>query len=232
MFVTALYAVRESYVQLLKEQFQTLLTLLPADTHVYVWTDQDLLDVYHPHLHILFSPLVAFETYNLCMKPGLQLPDRRSESKDTQEYMALMNTKLEFLAKAIPHMDHVPETLAWIDCGIARIFRDKEAVRLQLQKISTHSWDLTKMRPPGCWQPLPVPINHVHWRFAGGFFLIPVNKVDLMVRLATAQLQILVHHQKRILWEVNVWAMMEEKAPHFFEWYKGDHDDTILDIPM
>jgi hypothetical protein len=232
MFVTALYAVRDSYVQPLKEQFQTLLTLIPYDTHVYVWTDQDLSDIYHPHLHVLFSPLSAFETYTLCMKPGLHLPERRSHTKDTQEYMALMNTKLEFIQKALPHLVSDIKTVAWIDCGIARVFQNKDNVKKQLEAISKYPWNLSKMLTPGCWPLVPVSSIHVHWRFAGGFFLIPVSKVEFMVRLSKAQIQILVNMKKTMLWEVNVWAMIEEKTPQFFHWYKANHDDTILNVPM
>lgn len=233
MFVTALYAIRPSYVAELKQQFQTLLTLLPEDVDIYVWTDQDMSDVFHPHLHVLFSPLTAFDTYTLCMGSGLTLPEQRTVSKDTQEYMALMNTKLEFLLKAIPYMNPTKETIAWIDCGITKIFKDIEAARHQLRTIANHPWNLTRMLVPGCWNmTTPVSPSVICWRFAGGFFMAPCNLVALLSSLQSAQLRLLVGLQVRLTWEVNVWAMMEEKAPHYFQWYKGDHDNTILQTPM
>jgi hypothetical protein len=233
MFVKSLYAIRPSYVNELKQQFQTLLTLLPADTPVYVWTDQDMTDVYHPHLHVLFSPLTAFETYNRCMTECLALPEQRTVEKDTQNYMALMNTKLEFLLRAVPSISEGNKTVAWIDCGIAKIFKDKETARKDLDRIAHHPWNLERMVVPGCWTPrFPVNRSAIWWRFAGGFFLAPTSLIGILYTLQTAQLRVLIEHQKRITWEVNVWAMMEEKAPHFFQWYKGDHDNTILQVPM
>lgn len=232
MFVTALYAIRPSYILELKRQFQRLLTILPADTHVYVWTDQDMSDVYHPHLHVLFSPLTAFDTYNLCMNRTVTLPDIRSDAKDTQEYMALMNTKLEFLLKTVPLLPKDTKTLAWMDCGITKIFKDMERVRQDLNRIAHHPWNLSKMLIPGCWSQREVLVTSICWRFSGGFFLVPTCLLHLLHTLQTAQLRILIELKNRLTWEVNVWAMMEEKSPHFFQWYRGDHDDTILNVPI
>ena len=60
----------------------------------------------------------------------IYLPCERSEEKDTHEYMALMNSKPEFLYRALLMID--TKYIAWIDAGVAKMFKNKdEEIKLQ-----------------------------------------------------------------------------------------------------
>ncbi len=45
-------------------------------------------------------PLTEFELYSIAMSYKGKLPAVRNEAKDTQKFLALMNTKIEFIMRA------------------------------------------------------------------------------------------------------------------------------------
>lgn len=229
MFVTCLYSVRPSYTNELIDKFKVLMNLIPSNIDVYIWTDQDLKEISYPNLHIIHQKLSELKTYNLCMKEGLQLPQERNPSKDTQEYMALMNTKTELLSKTIPLVKS--QYLVWIDCGITKIFTDLEYIRNKLAIISNYMKSLNSILIAGIYNKNIVPKNSVYWRFCGGFFMIPVSLIEPFLNIHTKELENMIGNEQRITWEVNVWAQIEHFDSNLFTWYRSDFNNSILNIP-
>lgn len=229
-FVTALYSIQPGYEQELFSRFHRLLTFIPPHSPIYVWTDLDIpeehmadLDV---HVIILKSPLEDFEVYKASQKQGLQLPSVRCPVKDTAAFMGLMNTKIEMVARAPVKDGYV----AWIDCGICKIFRSEDQVRFQLDQITQKNWVKDKWILPGCWQPRIPSRDHICWRFCGGFFVISTEHRKVAYTMFKMVFDDIVEFENRMMWEVNVWAEMEQNFKHLFAWYPGDHNDSIFHI--
>ena len=64
--------------------------------------------------------------YKTCETLEYTLPYHRNEEKDTAEYMWLMNSKAEYLQRAIEKNPWNSTHFAWIDFSISYIFKDKE----------------------------------------------------------------------------------------------------------
>jgi hypothetical protein len=64
--------------------------------------------------------------YNTILKlrDSLSLPANRNMEKDTIEYMALMNSKIELVAKSLSFC--TTPYISWIDAGISKMFNDKQ----------------------------------------------------------------------------------------------------------
>lgn len=247
-FVTGLYAIREGYTASLHQQFKHLLSLLPAGTPVYVWTDLEIPYVAEfPTLrvHVLVAPLVAFASYQAMVGASaraepLRLPGTRNAAKDTLEFLGLMNTKVEMLWRAIPFLsaspDGAPVThLAWIDCGIHKIFKAEDDVAGALAAVCRGPWPAEQVVMPGCWEhrgpPGHLRVDTVDWRFCGGFFILPVAGTTLE-RFHRGSQQILDQCLVRgvATWEVNVWSSLESEDPALFRWFKADHNISMLRI--
>ena len=129
-FVTAMYAVASAErVAEIWARLQQLAAILPL--HV-VCAAADAAKVPAGCMaHVVeFADL---ETFKVVSKTT-GLPRVRSETKDTKEFMILMNAKTEFIKRVMDngvHADHY----VWIDAGIGKIFRDPVASYNRLATI-------------------------------------------------------------------------------------------------
>jgi glycosyltransferase involved in cell wall biosynthesis len=150
----------------------------------------------------------------------IDLPAAREPTKDTRDFLLLQNAKLDMLSLAVCLDDS--SHFAWIDFGVMKIVRDP--VRFW-RKLRTLRPAASCIMAPGCWDPRPDHDNdHVNWRFCGGFLLADRASILPLAERARAFLE---ETESRLTWEVNVWAELENRGQHF-DWYKADHDDTIL----
>jgi hypothetical protein len=231
-FVTAIYSLREGYSEQLIERFKELLEILPADCSIFVWSDLSLPAFAHPGIRQLNVPLSEFEVYRLGTAPGLRLPPIRSPEKDTVEYMSLMNAKMEMLLKVVPHLPSGTETLAWVDCGVSKIWKDAERVRQTIHRVSKGRLENpNQMVVPGCWPARYPPHNHIYWRFCGGFFLLSVSFVQTLYGLFLKVYKRMLEQERVILWELNVWTTLEYWYPSAIRWFRGDHNETLFEVP-
>jgi hypothetical protein len=133
-----------------------------------------------------------------------------------------MNTKTEWLYRASCENPFQSEWFAWIDFGLAHVFK-RPAETIQR---------LRDLQPPvvpciqtcGIWPKVEVSPRFLNWRFAGGFLIAHVSHIE---RLHTAVLTKLASIQPAITWEVNTWAMLEADGLDM-GWFQGSHDDTII----
>jgi hypothetical protein len=229
-FVTALYAVRKDYLSVLLANFANLLEILPSNCTIYVWTDADV-KFEQTNVVVMRAPLEDFEVYRMCMKPGLTLPRIRNPEKDTYEYMALMNTKVEFVWRTMSFLSDEFHSLIWIDCGITKIFKQIDVIKLEIQRIVWGKPVCDRILMPGCWpSAIDASYDSICWRFCGGFFLVPKTSVNSFYMEFLREIEKMVEIGQ-IAWEVNVWAKMDFKNRFLFDWYIADHNDTIVSIP-
>lgn len=221
-YITSLYSIRKDYLPTLYAQFQHLVAL---EIPIVVWTDQVLPFALPAHVQVLHAPLDSFASYILSLS-AKKLPQYRTPEKDTREFLALMNTKVEMVWQALPyvHTSHV----AWIDAGIFKIFKDMHRVSAAFQQHSQISWP-NKVCIPGCWKsPLVDLYQRVSWRFCGGFFVCPTSLLPHFYQTATRLLEAWIA-AGHLAWEVNVWADLEMKEPSLFAWWSADHNESMLE---
>ena len=90
-----------------------------------------------------------------------------------------MNSKIEFVRRAM----EVGTTshYAWIDFSIAHVFRNSETL-LYLGMLGR-----TQLRKglwfPGCWTSPSNGLDHVNWRFCGGFFVGDRDSYQPLIQL-------------------------------------------------
>jgi hypothetical protein len=202
---------------------------------ITVFTDPSLVhlfSIFPPSVTVIGKSLNDFELYSIGMNYKGELPFNRSASKDTKEFLSLMNTKTEFVSKAaaLNFTTHLKtDTFIWIDFGILKIVKNKEVFLQKLREINDRIFD--KITIPGCWKfGMGHNINNVHWRFCGGLFVIPRIYIDIFNNHhKNVLIDFCTMPQYKLTWETNIWYIVELcSANDIIDWYSADHNDTIL----
>jgi hypothetical protein len=182
---------------------------------------------------LVHLPLYQLHIYNMIIanKDLLRLPNNRNNDKDTHEYLALMNTKIEFLHRAKKELVKT-EYIAWIDAGCSKMFSDKESSFSRLCNSKLHN--VRTVLIPGCYIrniPFINLCQSVQWLFLGTFFLSHIDYVDEFYGLC---LQTLIKFviSGHLTWEVNVWAQLMYDHPQSIRWYYADHNDQFTIYPQ
>ena len=182
------------------------------------------------NMRVIRTSLDTFLAYKIALgRPDWSLPKHRDPKKDTREFLILQNAKLEMMQRALSHCEtpHV----AWIDFGILKIAKNKGKFLERLRELCTRELPEKCVLAPGCWTKEDLHKwsfggNGVCWRFCGGFLLADRASVN---GLAARFVQTFMR-QPCLTWEVNVWVQMERQGVKF-DWYKADHDDSIIEVP-
>lgn len=231
VYVTSLYSVRDDYLSTLYHNFQQLVSNISATT--YVFTDRELPFAVPSNCHVIQKELYEFNTYQHCLQASARLPTSRNKQKDTAEFMALMNTKVEMVWVAAPLFSSDVTHVAWIDAGITKILSPRALSSLTslMQKHQEVGWPQRSVTAPGCWvSPCAPSSDAICWRFCGGFCVIPVDLVTPFYEAVTAMLVTWLR-AGHLVWEVNIWAAVEWKERAWFTWWGADHNDTMLEPP-
>jgi glycosyltransferase involved in cell wall biosynthesis len=205
------------------EQFRRFDELAACGLPITLFLDVGFLPYTVKHKNVCVIPLRLgmLPAFQRAQDHDLKLPTHRDPAKDTRDFLLLQNSKIDLLRAACAS-EHESTHFAWIDFGIMKIVDDKPAFLERLQRLSPPA---TCVLAPGC---LPFHsnsnANDVDWRFCGGFLLIDRYSIAGLVES---------HHKTferlgdSLTWEVNVWGQME-CAGQRFDWYKADHDDSII----
>ena len=159
---------------------------------------------------------------NLSEKDAV-LPKNRNLNKDTYKYLMLINSKIDFAHFAIS--DVKTEKMAFIDFGIYKIFGNLT----NLPNIENIYIPKNKVLIPGIHTTKEQTLDNVDWRFAGALFFC---YKDILPKFAEINTKMIESFYPSITWEVNIWAKIEHTYPNLIQWYKGSHDDTILNYPL
>lgn len=172
--------------------------------------------------------VTEIELYQIAMRYMGDLPPTRNEQKDTKEFFALMNSKVEFVKKAAEMVPEVDQFL-WIDFGILKIISNTERFLSKLEEIETTTF--VKMAFPGCWGfGRHFTVDAINWRFCGGFFIMPRPHVlNFFQHSKNVLTDFCTQPQYKLTWETNVWNIIELFAEKdHIDWYFADHNDTIV----
>jgi hypothetical protein len=215
------------------ESFATYLELFSklgnSGIPITLFTDPSLVSTFacFSSVKTIGIPLEMFELYSIGTKYNRDLPPSRNNTKDTKEFLSLMNTKIEFIKKAADLT--TDDTFIWIDFGILKIIKLKDRCINKLRKVNETTF--SKITIPGCWGfGQPFSVNVIDWRFCGGFFIIPRHHINTFYNHSKNVLTdfcTLPHY--KLTWETNIWCIIEFcAAKDIIEWYFADHNDSIL----
>jgi hypothetical protein len=90
---------------------------------------------------------------------------------------------------------------------------------------------------PGCWDKLP-PVDvgqiaeGVYWRFCGGFLLGDSDSIIKFYNLYNEFYPLFLRTHRKLVWEVNFWGWLEANYDWCPRWYRADHNDEIIKIPV
>ena len=171
-----------------------------------------------------------FELYRSAMTYSRDLPSNRNEAKDTKEFYALMNTKIEFVKRA-SELPDLPQdsTFIWIDFGILKIMKHKDRIIHKLKELQLKT--ITRMKVPGCWAfGRGFSVDTISWRFCGGFFVMPKSYISTFFEHSKNVLRdFCTLNQYKLTWETNVWSIIETCAEkENIDWYFADHNDSMI----
>ena len=162
------------------------------------------------------------------------LPEERNSLKDTVKYMMMMNCKMELLMRGMKLNPFNSTHFAWIDFSIYHVFKDSERVNRQLRQMCFRDLAAQCLHFPGCWD-RGVGIDSIHsrinWRFCGGFYMGDAVSLKRVYDACVQYLADYVARNNRLVWEVNIWALVEKEMGVSFGWYKADHNESIIDVP-
>lgn len=183
--------------------------------------------IFPSSVKVVGLPLEEVEMYQLAMSYTGELPNGRTVAKDTKEFYALMNSKIEFVKRAAALFSS--DKYMWIDFGITKIFKNTERVLKKLEELEKCTF--TKMHLPGCWSPgRPMSVDSINWTFCGGYFIIPVELIDEFYNHNKGVLRdFCTMPQYKLTWETNIWTIVHMFAMNDkMTWYFADHNDTMI----
>jgi hypothetical protein len=180
------------------------------------------------------------------------LPAIRNIPKDTREYILLMNSKTEFMRKAITANPFNSTHFAWADFRLAHVFSNPASSIAHLRELAQATLAPKFLAIPGCrskiadgsYKDKGVFADNILWRFCGGFFIGDKSSVLRFAELHSNLFPEFIKIFGTIAWEVNIWAWMETYS-HYLEnrkpngtknawtpdWFAADHNDSIISIP-
>ena len=168
-------------------------------------------------------------------KEYCNLPENKSNIKDTSNYMTLMHSKIDFLYKTINNNPFNTDYFCWFDFSLPYIFNNIEKTLNEFKKLSFHNYIHSFITIPGC---LNFKINDVNflknqvvWRFCGGFLIGDKKSLLNFYSVSINYFPDFLKLTNNILWEVNYWAWLEGCGHISPLWFLADHNDTIIQIP-
>jgi len=191
----------------------------------------------YTNVHIEKFDLKETFVYQSIQDLEYTLPTIRNEHKDNVDFMTIINSKAEFLKKAI-YKNHWNSThFAWIDFSISYVFKEKEETLDYLRILSKQTLKPEFLVIPGCWGKKSITetdnhiMNNIYWRFCGGFLLGDAKSVSKLFELYREHFVNFIKINKKLVWEVNFWAWLEVNTLWSPSWYSADHNDSIIKIP-
>jgi hypothetical protein len=217
----------EKYLELLNQLIATGISL-----HLFISPKfADKIPLANDSLFVEFIDLEDLDIYKMVSKE-ISLPPQRNPTKDTLNYMILMNAKMEFVKRAMNRF-HEETTFAWIDSGIFHVFKRPEETTKYLQELSQKRFSNSYLFFPGAWKKGYAEdrlFTQINWRFLGGFFSGHRESLACLWNVYLKYFQQIIE-TNCLTWEVNLWAYLESYLNFPFTWVLADHDDSIVKVP-
>jgi hypothetical protein len=165
---------------------------------------------------------------------NISLPVLRNEIKDTENYMVVQNSKVEFVYRASEKNVYNSSHFAWIDFGILHIIKNEEETLNNLVRLSTLKLKNGILIVAGG-QLKEYHVNNlfhtVIWRFLGGFFITDKPSINIFYKLYSEYFEKMLISSQKMIWEINFWVFLEVNTQWKPMIYIANHDDSMLIVP-
>jgi hypothetical protein len=164
---------------------------------------------------------------------SVSLPKTRNLEKDTYEYLVYSNSNVELMEDAISENIWDTTHFAWIDFNTTKLFQHKQDTLEYIRNLSVKTLSPRFLALPGCWEKtanLDTIATHISWRFCGCFWLGDAETICEFAKLYRAHFNTFLLTYYVLPWEVNYWAYLEYTHGWKPMWYKGNHNDSIVQV--
>ena len=150
--------------------------------------------------------------------------------KDTLDYIFVQCNKTEWVESAINMNVWKTNQYVWIDFGIFHMIRDEDKFVSGINHVvnQTHN----TLRIASCKYKEYVFAYNIYdtitWTFAGSVFGGDVDSLLKFAYLTKAEILRTIRERKHIMWEINMWYLVNKRCPELMEFYSCSHDIRIL----
>lgn len=200
------------------------------------YTNVKLLDI------VKLSDLLVYKlcfNYEIISNKNLSMPNKRNLIKDTREYMILINSKVEFLLRAINVNIYNTNYFCWIDFSYFYIVPEKQNQIEIYNKLNYINNQLANKNTqfiiaPGINLKNNMDyLNAVNWRFCAGVLLGDKSSLLDFCNNCLNMFPIFLKLTNKLVWEVNYWLWLEKNGYFSPQWYQARFDKTIVtNIPL
>ena len=182
----------------------------------------------YEQVRVVGVSLNDYAMYSVLSDESLQLPEKHNVTKDTRDYITLMNLKTSMVQDTMRRVK--ARNYGWVDFSITYICPNNIAeVQARLKLLGSRYYDNVII--PGCTEPSPdIRIDTPFWRFCGGLFIGDAASVAEFAELYLKHAPVIMKTYNKIMWEVNVWAFLERDCGWRPLWIKADHDVSIFPL--
>lgn len=228
-FVTAFYKLDERMYCTSSDYLRLFKPLADCGINIHLFIQPKLYEMYNQEIGIrdnIYITLLEFEElsiYQQLKNVKVQLPENRNYEKDTREFMILMNSKIEFVKRAIDENKFNSTYFSWIDFGISKVCKSQDTLK-NLKYIQIKYG----LFIPTIHQKSLITFNNVSWRFCGGFFIGDKESILNFYQLYQLYFMKIIEKTNILTWEVNFWAYLELMDVFNPYTYFADHNDSML----
>lgn len=241
-FVTAYLNLQESRPadKTVERHFQLFQNFVDAGLPIHVYLSRCYMDMFqqhfgsHPTIRVEACDLEDLQTYKELEGLTLNLPAVRQHEHDTQNFMILMNAKVELMARTIDSNIYPSSHYAWIDFGLCHVFKSIQQSCQELRELTRSTLKIPLLAIPGAWEKgrnLRTLQSNVNWRFCGGFFVGDSKTLRTWNDTYRATFKPFIQQGGILLWETNVWTIQEQLGVLHPTWYLADHNDSMIQLP-
>lgn len=185
------------------------------------------------NIHIEVIDKAELWVFKQLSQTEYSLPNSRNLEKDTGDYLAISNSKVELVSRVIEHNPWKTGHFAYIDFNITYLFWEKMKTYEYLHQMAKRTFFDKMLIFPGCSS--PVTIDNIHgladticWRFCGGFFAGDANSLKQWWTDYQVYFVEYLDTYQKLTWDVNLWAWIETIKRWQPKWYSANHNDSIV----
>jgi len=158
-----------------------------------------------------------------------------NHEKDTMEYIFVQCNKTEWVRQTIDLNIYKTNQYIWIDFGIYHMLekedKEKNVFKKCIQEMTEKTYD--KVRIASCkYKGYVYPYNiydTITYTFAGSVFGGDAHSLLKFAYLVKSEILQLIQEKHILMWELNVWYLVDKKEPELMDFYKCAHGMRILD---
>ena len=211
--------------------------ILFIDERIIVEVQSLIPDEYNEYLHII--PIEFEDCYLSNHVPEIKKFNvSGNATKDTLNYMLIMNNKLEFVKRAIEINVFHSTQFIWVDFGIYHIHKsgmDEEFIQC-IVNLKNNVYN--KVRIGSIWESTQQLeqyyiteeniYSQIAWIFAGGVFGGDIESLLEFEKLSKEKCVHVIKEKETIMWEVNIWYMIYLENNALFSLYGCDHNLSLI----